>query len=143
MLNWKWGSQGKALLPREKVIEASTTFGVKIELVITVGHRHGTRTDGHSCLRLLYWRGQKQKGLHALSLLDGAPTKRPKTKRPRPKTSQVQNVPLHKVPPIKRPSYKTSQPRNVPSPKTSQLQNVPTPKRPKLQNVPSHKTSQP
>ncbi len=72
----------------------------------------------------------------------GAPTKRPKTKRPMPKTSQLQKVPPHKVPPIKRPNFKRSQLQNVPSPKTSQPHNIPTPNRPKPQNVPSLKTSQ-
>ncbi len=72
----------------------------------------------------------------------GAPTKRPTTKRPRPKTSQLQKVPPHKVPPIKRPNPERSQLRKVPSPKTSQPHNIPTPKRPKPQNVPSLKMSQ-
>jgi hypothetical protein len=31
--------------------------------------------------------------------LNDAPTKRPKTKRPSPKTSQIQNVTIHKVQP--------------------------------------------
>jgi hypothetical protein len=71
----------------------------------------------------------------------GAPTKRPKTKRPRPKTSQLQNVPLHKVPPIKRPNPRTSQLQNVPSPKTSQAPKRPSSRTTHPPNVPSHKTS--
>ncbi len=49
-------------------------------------------------------------------IIEGAPTKHPKTKRPSLETFQLQNVPLHKVPPIKRPNPITSQPQNVPSP---------------------------
>ncbi len=78
----------------------------------------------------------------AIRCNEDAPTKRPKTKHPSLETSQIQNIPLHKVPPITRPDPKTSQLQNVSSPKTTQPQNVPTSKRPKPQNVPGPETSQ-
>jgi hypothetical protein len=63
-------------------------------------------------------------------------------KTSQPGNVQIQNVPLHKVPPIKRPNSKMFQLQNVPSLKTTQPQNVPTPKRTNPQNVPGPKASQ-
>jgi hypothetical protein len=84
-----------------------------------------------------------QEGGHPTPTLNMVLLRNIKDKTSKPKKSQLQNIPLHKVLPTKCPSPKTSQPHNVPSPKMSQPQNVPnlkkpqTSKCPKPQNVPN------